>query len=72
MIAAIGVGEGVLPPPAPFDAVIMMAVLLIHFRLPAALAFVLAFIVRAMSVSTSTLTGAAFGLGGYGVAFLPG
>ena len=69
MIAAIGMGEGVLPPPATFDAVIMMVAMLIHFGLSVALAFVFAFIVRGISVSMSTLIGAAFGLALYVVAF---
>lgn len=69
MIAAIGMGEGVLPPPATFDAVIMMVAMLIHFALSVVLAFLFAFMVRGRSVSVATMIGVAFGLVVYFVAF---
>ncbi|MCY7355726.1 MAG: hypothetical protein LH470_11755 [Lysobacter sp.] len=62
MIAAIGMGEGVLPPPATFDAGIMMVAMLIHLGLSVILAFLFAFIARGRTVSMATMIGAAFGL----------
>jgi len=69
MIAAIGMGKGVLPPPATFDAGIMMVAMLIHFGLSLILAFLLAFIARGRSVGMSMAIGAAFGLVVYLVNF---
>jgi len=65
MIAAIGMGEGVLPPPATFDAGIMMVAMLIHFGLSIVLAFLFAFIARGRGVGMATMMGAAFGLVAY-------
>lgn len=62
MIAAIGMGKGVLPPPATFDAGIMMVAMLIHFGLSVILAFLFAFIARGRNVAMATMIGAAFGL----------
>ena len=69
MIAAIGMGEGVLPPPATFDAGVMMVAMLIHLGSSVILAFVFAFIARGRTVGMSTLLGAAFGLAVYLVNF---
>ena len=69
MIAAIGMGEGVLPPPATFDAGIMMVAMLIHFGLSVILAFLFAFIARGRTVAMATMMGAAFGLVAYLVFF---
>ena len=69
MIAAIGMGKGVLPPPATFDAGIMMVAMLIHFVLSVILAFLFAFIARGRAVGMATLLGAAFGLMVYLVSF---
>ncbi len=69
MIAAIGMGEGVLPPPATFNAGIMMVAMLIHFGLSVILAFLFAFIARGRSVGMATMLGAAFGLVVYLVNF---
>jgi len=69
MIAAIGMGEGVLPPPATFDAVIMMVAMAIHFGLSVILAFIFAFIARGRDVAVATMIGAAFGLILYFVSF---
>lgn len=62
MIAAIGMGEGVLPPPATFDAAIMMVAMLIHFALSIALAFLFASIARGRSLGMAIGVGAVFGL----------
>ncbi len=69
MIAAIGMGKEVLPPPATFDAGIMMVAMLIHFGLSVILAFLFAFIARGRTVSVATMIGAAFGLAVYLVNF---
>lgn len=69
MIAAIGMGKGVLPPPATFDVGILMVAMLIHFGTSLLLAFVFAFIVRVRTVGMSTMVGAAFGLAVYLVNF---
>ncbi len=69
MIAAIGLGKGVLPPPATFDAGIMMVAMLIHFVLSVILAFLFAFIARGRTVGMATMIGAAFGLVVYLVNF---
>lgn len=72
MIAAIGMGESVLPPPATFDAVIMMVAMLIHFGLSVILAFLFAFLfalTRRPAVGMAIGLGAVFGLVVYVVAF---
>ena len=69
MIAAIGMGEGVLPPPATFDAVIMVVAMLIHFGLSVILAFLFAFIARGRAVGMVVGLGAVFGLVVYLVSF---
>ncbi len=68
MIAAIGMGKGVLAP-ATFDAGIMMVAMLIHFGLSVILAFLFAFIARGRTVGMATMIGAAFGLVVYVIAF---
>ncbi len=69
MIAAIGMGQGVLPPPATFDAVILMVAMLIHFAVSVGLAFVFAFIARGRSLAHAIGLGAVFGLVVYLVNF---
>lgn len=69
MIAAIGMGEGVLPPPATFDAAIVLVAMLIHFGLSVVLAFVFAFIARGRAIGMAVGLGAAFGLVVYFVNF---
>jgi uncharacterized membrane protein YagU involved in acid resistance len=69
MIAAIGMGKGVLPPPATFEAGIMIVAMLIHFGLSVILAFLFAFIARGRAVGIAMMIGAAFGLVVYFVAF---
>lgn len=64
MIAAIVMGQGVLPPPASFDFVIIMVALMVHFVLSILLAFVFAAIVgvRRWSLAMTLVAGAIFGL----------
>jgi hypothetical protein len=71
MIAAIGMGEGVLPPPATFDAGIVAVALAIHFALAIVLAVILAWgIARfGLGLAASIVAGAVFGLAVYYVNF---
>ena len=69
MIAAIGIGKEVLPPPATFDAAIMMVAMLIHFGLSVILAFLFAFIARGRAIGMAVGLGAVFGLIVYFVNF---
>lgn len=69
MIAAIGMGKGVLPPPATFDIVIMMVAMAIHFGLSVVFAFVFAFIARGRAMGMAIGLGVVFGLVVYLVSF---
>ena len=69
MIAAIVMGKEVLPPPATFDAAIMMVAMLIHFGLSVILAFLFAFIARGRATSMAVGLGVVFGLVVYFVNF---
>lgn len=71
MIAAIGMGEGVLPPPATFDAGIMAVAMAIHFALAIVLAIILAWVISRFGLGTaaSVVGGAAFGLAVYYINF---
>jgi uncharacterized membrane protein YagU involved in acid resistance len=62
MIAAIVMGEGVLPPPGTFDLGVVLVAMLVHFPLSIIYAIVLAFVIARMSVGISLGVGAAFGL----------
>ena len=69
MIAAIGMGKGVLPPPDTFDSVIMMIAMLIHYSLSLIFALLFAYFARRRPVGMTTMMGAIFGLVVYFVAF---
>ncbi len=69
MIAAIGMGKDVLPPPADFAAAPLMAAMLIHFPLSIVFAVILAFIVQRLGLGLAILIGAVFGLVLYFVNF---
>ena len=69
MIAAIGMGERVLPPPATFDAGVMMVAMLIHLGLSVILAFLFALIARGRPIGMATLIGGVFGLVIYLISF---
>lgn len=72
MIAAIVMGEGVLPAPPPpptFDPGVMMAAVLVHFVLSVSYAVVIAFVVRAMRAGPAALVGLLAGLVLYVVNF---
>jgi len=71
MIAAMAMGEGVLPPPATFDFGIMMAAMMIHFTLSIVLGVVLGWAISQwrMGLITALAVGTAFGLLVYFVNF---
>lgn len=61
MMAAIVLGEGVLPPPATFEFGIFMVALLVHFALSIAFALVLALLIARLGFAAALAVGAAFG-----------
>ena len=71
MIAAIGMGKGVLPPPATFDLVILMVAMVIHLILAIVLGIVFALIAEAgrWNLMTSAIAGLVFGVVVYFVNF---
>ena len=71
MMAAIVMGEGVLPPPASFDLPIMAAAMLVHFALAIVLGIVFAALLgqRVLSDFASVAVGALFGAAVYFVNF---
>ena len=71
MIAAIGMGEGVLPPPATFDAGIFTVAMAIHFALAVVLAIVLGWAISSfkLGMAASIAGGVIFGLAVYIVNF---
>lgn len=62
MIAAIVLGEGVLPPPATFDLGIVMVAMLLHFALSILYALTLAFFISRMSTGSAITSRLGFGL----------
>jgi uncharacterized membrane protein YagU involved in acid resistance len=69
MMAAIGMGKDVLPPPATFDLGILMAAMVIHFILSVLFAIVLALIIARLGFGAALAVGAVFGLALYLVNF---
>ncbi|MEO6435758.1 MAG: hypothetical protein ABIP55_08350 [Tepidisphaeraceae bacterium] len=71
MIAAMAMGNGVLPPPATFDMSIMMVAMMIHFPMSIILAAVLGWAIShwRMNLMTSLIVGTIFGLVVYFVNF---
>ena len=69
MTSAIVLGRDVLPPPATFDASIVLAALLIHFVLSAVYGSVLALAVHRMMMETAMIASAMLGLVIYTVNF---
>lgn len=71
MMAAMVMGEGVLPPPATFDFGIMMVAMIIHMMLSILLAIILGFGISrfGLSLLAAILVGAAFGVVVYYVNF---
>ncbi len=62
MIAAIVMGQGVLPPPATFDLGILMMAMVVHFALSIIYAIVLAWMIYRLAVGPALVVGAVFGL----------
>lgn len=69
MIAAIVMGEGVLPPPATFDLMILMAAMAVHFMLSIVIGVGFAFVARRFGLVMAVVAGAVLGLGLYVVNF---
>ncbi len=69
MIAAIGLGKEVLPPPATFDLGIIFVAMLIHFALAIVYGLILALIIHRLSMGTAIVAGAVFGLALYVINF---
>ena len=69
MIAAIVMGEGVLPPPASFDLMILMAAMAVHMMLSIVIGIGFAFIARRFSLVMAVAVGAGIGLALYVVNF---
>ncbi|MGI8668820.1 MAG: hypothetical protein ACR2J3_03120 [Aridibacter sp.] len=62
MIAAIGMGKEVLPPPGDFALMPVMVAMVIHFILSIIFAVILAFIIQRFGLGLAILIGAIFGL----------
>lgn len=71
MIAAMVLGQDVLPPPATFDIGILMTAMMIHFILAVVYGFIFGWIVHNMNMGTAVLTGAGLGLAIYLINFYP-
>lgn len=62
MIAAIIMGQGVLPPPATFNLGIFIAAMIVHFVLSIVYAIILGWIVHRWRMGPALVAGAVFGL----------
>jgi hypothetical protein len=69
MIAAMLMGQEVLPPPATFDGGVMMTAMMIHFPLSIVYGLVIGWIVHRLTGKYVTLIGAVFGLAIYFINF---
>jgi hypothetical protein len=69
MIAAIVMGEGVLPPPATFAAGIFLVAAVVHFALSAIYGVAVGWLVHRFDVGAAVLIGAGFGLALYLINF---
>ena len=69
MIAAIGMGSDVLPPPATFDLTVMMVAIVIHLILAVVYAVILAFVINRQQMGMAILSCAIFGLALYFINF---
>lgn len=69
MIAAIVLGEGVLPPPATFDFAIVLVAIVLHMILSVIYALIIGYIIRKMSFGMALSIGALIGLALYLVNF---
>jgi len=69
MIAAIGMGRGVLPPPATFDLGIVTVAVLLHMLTSVVYAIILAYILLAAKPGAAWWIGIAYGLALYVINF---
>lgn len=69
MIGAIALGKDVLPPPADFALMPVMAAMIVHFILSIVFAVILALVVSRLGLGIAILIGAVFGLVLYFVNF---
>ena len=69
MFAAIVMGEGVLPPPATFDLMVLMAAMAVHFMLSIVIGVGFALVARRFGLVMAVVAGAVVGLGLYVVNF---
>lgn len=67
MIAAMVMGQGVLPPPTTFDAVTVVIALLVHFVLSILFALLIAFVLHRWGMLVGIVGGALFGLALYAI-----
>ena len=65
MIAAMAMGRGALPPPAPFDFGVLMVAMMIHLMVSVMFALVFATFAKGRPVGVSITLGAVFGLAIY-------
>ena len=63
MIAGIAMGSEVVPPPATFDALIVLVALVVHFALAGLYGVVLSLFIGRMTTGTAVVAGGVFGLG---------
>ncbi len=69
MIAAIGLGKDVLPPPASFDLMVVMVAMVIHFMTSMLFAIVVAFVIRNLGMGAAIAVGVVAALLLYGFVF---
>lgn len=69
MIAAVALGKEVLPPPADFDAKIMMTAMMIHFPLAIVIGLFIGWVVHRMTLIKALIAGGAIGITIYMISF---
>lgn len=69
MIAAIGLGKDVLPPPASFDLMVVMVAMVIHFMTSILFAIVVASVIRNLGMGAAIAVGVVAALLLYGFVF---
>lgn len=71
MIAAIVMGKGVLPPPAPFDVLVMMVAMMVHFAMSIMLGLIFGWLISrgSMTLVKALIFGVVFGLIVYVIGF---
>jgi uncharacterized membrane protein YagU involved in acid resistance len=69
MMAAIVLGQGVLPPPDTFDFGLVMVAMMVHVVLSIVYAFIIGFFVQERNVATAATIGAIAGLAIYLINF---